>query len=114
MSQPPTADDYLADTVTGDHGGLGALVIHTESDLEDVEIEISRTEQPAELRMRTPVLARRNRHGAQHSAVFHAVPAGSYVIWRDATTPHGVAVVAGGLVTDYHWDWRGLVTRRDR
>lgn len=103
MPRHQYTDGYPAGQATGGRGDLGALVVHAGVELQDVEIEISRTEMPATLRLRTPVLARLNRHGAQHSAVFHAVPAGRYVVWRDATTPHGVALVAGGAVTDYHW-----------
>lgn len=85
-----------------DAGELGALVVHTEPEYEDVAIEISMIADPGATRTSNVVRVRRNRHGAQHSAVFVPVPPGRYVVWRNATTPHGTAEVAGGAVTDYH------------
>lgn len=83
-------------------GELGALVVHTEPEYEDVAIEISMIADPRGARTSNIVRIRRNRHGAQHSAVFVPVPPGRYVVWRDPTTPHGTAEVAGGAITDYH------------
>ena len=52
---------------------IGALVIHADAALAETEIEISPD-----------------------------VPAGDYVIWRDATTPDTTVTVRGGQVTERH------------
>lgn len=93
---------HSSDTPDLEADGLGALVVHTEPEFEDLPVEISMSGDPSAIRTRNVVRARRNRHGAQHSAVFAPVPPGRYVVWRDAVTPHGTAVVAGGAITDYH------------
>jgi hypothetical protein len=79
----------------------GALVIHAGPELAGQEIEISLARQPGARRIRDVVHARHNRHGVSHSAVFHDVREGEYVVWRDAT-PAAVVTVRGGEVTEYH------------
>jgi hypothetical protein len=92
------------DSLVLDIGGhIGALVIHAGPDHVDTEIEISPAGQPAAKRTHNVVHARHSRTGVRHSAVFPDVPAGDYVVWRDATTPDGTITVRGGEVTEHHW-----------
>ncbi|HET9142858.1 hypothetical protein [Actinophytocola sp.] len=84
-------------------GDLGALVIHTRPEQDDLEIEISPGRDSAAPRSHNQVHARQNRHGTSYSAVFPAVPAGDYTIWRHGETPEASVTVRGGEVTEYHW-----------
>ena len=42
--------------------------------------------------------------GAVYAAVFPALPAGDYVVWRDAATTAGTVTVRGGLVAGFRLD----------
>lgn len=81
-------------------GEIGALVIHTESDRAETEIELSEGHVVTP-RSHNVVHARHNRHGVQYSAVFPQLNAGTYTVWHDAATPHGTVTIHGGQVTDY-------------
>jgi hypothetical protein len=85
-------------------GDIGALVIHAGVDLLETEIEISPAGSPAAKRTHNVVHARRNPRGVRYSAVFPDVPAGEYVIWRDATTQDTTVTVRGGQVTEHNRD----------
>jgi hypothetical protein len=91
-----TEPDSLVLDIGGD---VGALVIHTGPEWAETEIELSPV--AATNRSHNVVHARHNRHGVQHSAVFPQVPAGTYTVWRDAVTPHGIVTVTGGQVAEY-------------
>ncbi|HEX4703546.1 MAG TPA: hypothetical protein VH352_15570 [Pseudonocardiaceae bacterium] len=94
-----------SDSLVLDIGGdIGALVIHAGSDLLETQIEISPAASPGGKRTHNVVHARRNPHGVRYSAVFPDVPAGDYVIWRNATTPDATVTVRGGQVTEHHRD----------
>ena len=93
----------MDDSLVLDIGGhIGALVIHADAELAEIEIEISPAGQPDAKRTHNVVHARRNRGGVRYSAVFPDVPAGDYVIWRDATTRDTTVTVHGGQVTEHH------------
>lgn len=83
-------------------GNTGALVIVTGPEWHGREIEVTPKDQPGK---RTHV-AVRERHvssGVRYSAVFPALPAGPYVIWRTPTEAAGTVVVAGAAVTEIEW-----------
>jgi len=101
---PVSADNLLLDI----GADTGALVIHTGAHRDQAEIEIS----PAGIsptgagRVRTHNVVRRREAagGARYAAVFPAVPAGDYVVWRDADTPAGTVIVHGGAVASFRFD----------
>jgi hypothetical protein len=93
----------MNDSLVLDIGGdIGALVIHADAELAEAEIEISPAGRTGAKRTHNVVHARRSRLGVHYSAVFPDVPAGEYVIWRDATTPDTTVTVRGGEVTEHH------------
>jgi hypothetical protein len=80
-------------------GDKGALVLYLDDGFRDQEVEISRAGSPR--RVHTGVLDRRTAAGPVLAAVFGSLTAGSYVVWRDGTTPAAIVAVAGGLVTEW-------------
>ncbi|MGP7996783.1 MAG: hypothetical protein ACLPKI_05555 [Streptosporangiaceae bacterium] len=87
---------------------VGALVLHTPADLDGHEIEISPHGSMDARRTHSQVRERRAGSSAQHAAVYPALTAGDYIIWRDATTPVGIVTITGSHVTSYHWPERPL------
>jgi hypothetical protein len=81
----------------------GALIVRAAADRDQAEIEISPAgrEQP-----RTHNIVRRREavSGAVYAAVFPALTAGDYVVWRDTATPAGTVVVQGGQVASFRLD----------
>jgi hypothetical protein len=79
--------------------GVGALVLHTGSDLHGVEIEISPAGRDGE-RSHKQVHERPVAGRPLYGAVFERLPAGEYTLWlHDEPLRRGVAV-AGAAVTD--------------
>ncbi len=90
-------------TVLLDIGGdVGAVVIHTPPRCHGLEIEVSPV-GPHAPRKHAAVRARHVAGGVHYSAVIDGLPAGRYVVWRDADTPADRIVVTGGSVTEYDW-----------
>jgi hypothetical protein len=83
---------------------IGALVIYADERLDEAEIEISPGTDPRTPRSHNQVHARSNRHGTAYTAVFPAVPAGDYTIWRHDGSAQGNVTIRGGHVTEHHWD----------
>jgi hypothetical protein len=95
---PATNDNLILDI----GGDTGALIIHAAADRDQAEVEIS----PADGSLaRTHNIVRRREavSGAVYAAVFPAVPAGEYVVWRDADTPAGTVSVRGGTVASFRF-----------
>jgi hypothetical protein len=79
--------------------GVGALVLHTGSDLHGVEIEISpagKDEQRSHKQIHERPVAGRPLYGA----VFDRLPAGEYTLWLDDRPLRRHVDVAGAGVTD--------------
>jgi hypothetical protein len=94
----PDAESYAVLDIGGD---IGALVLYAPPELAGAEIEISREGAP-----RTHSQVRERRIGTAaplYAAVYPGLPAGTYTIWRDATTPAGATEIKGAQVTDFHW-----------
>ena len=89
-------------TVVLDIGGdTGALVIYAPAAMNGQEIEVSPCRPAAG---RTHALVRERRAGdGCHAAVYPALPAGDYTIWRDRLTPAGTVAIGGGQITCYRW-----------
>lgn len=83
-------------------GDVGALIIVTPTRMAGEEIHISPLHDPAG---RTHALVRERRLGAAscHAAVYPALQAGEYTIWRDAGSPAGTVRIDGGAATSYRW-----------
>jgi hypothetical protein len=93
---PENVDNLILDI----GADTGALIIHAAVDRDQAEIEIS----PAgSEQARTHNIVRRREavSGAVYAAVFPALTAGDYVVWRDAATPAGTVVVHGGQVASF-------------
>lgn len=84
-------------------GNTGALVIVTGPEWHGREIEISPKDQDPSVRTHVAVRARHVASGVRYTAVFPALPAGAYVIWRTPTEMAGTVVVAGATVTEIEW-----------
>jgi hypothetical protein len=80
-------------------GDKGALVLYLDDGFRGQEVEISRAGSPH--RVHTGVLQRRTVAGPVLAAVFGSLAAGSYVVWRDRSTPAVTVVVTGGRVTEW-------------
>ena len=83
-------------------GDVGALIIVTPARMAGEEIHVSPLHSPAG---RTHALVRERRLGPAscHAAVYPALPAGDYTIWRDAGSPAGTVRIDGGAATSYRW-----------
>jgi hypothetical protein len=93
---PDNVDNLILDI----GADTGALIIHAAVDHDEAEIEIS----PAgSYQARTHNIVRRREavSGAVYAAVFPALAAGDYVVWRDAATPAGTVAVRGGRVASF-------------
>ncbi len=83
-------------------GDVGALIIITPPRMAGEEIHVSPVHDPAG---RTHSLVRERRLGPAscHAAVYPALPAGDYTIWRDAGSPAGTVRIDGGAAASYRW-----------
>jgi hypothetical protein len=94
-----TPTGLSADNLLLDIGAdTGALIIHAGPERDQDEIEISPAGTSG-ARTHNVVRARRTPAGTQYAAVFPALPAGDYVVWRDTITAAGLATITGGRVT---------------
>jgi len=81
----------------------GSLVIATGPEWHGREIQISARNADPAVRARVAVRASQVRDGVHYTAVFPALPAGAYVLWRDTTEPAVAVVVAAATVTEVDW-----------
>lgn len=90
-------------TVLLDIGGdVGALIIIAPAHLAGVEIHVSPVTDPAR-RTHADVRERRLGRASCHAAVYPALVAGEYTIWRDADRAAGTVCIEGGEVASYRW-----------
>src|SRR5439155_22906879 len=64
------------------------------------EIEIGTAGSP---RTHVAVRARHVNGRTLYGAVYPALPAGEYTVWRDATTPAGTVTIRGAHITEFTW-----------
>jgi hypothetical protein len=83
--------------------GTGALVLHAPPELDGAEIEISRLTGAPEPRTHSRVRQRHLPGRVLFAAVYPGLPAGDYVIWRDAANRAGIVTVTGGQITTARW-----------
>jgi hypothetical protein len=93
---PDNLDNLLLDI----GGDTGALMIRAAAGRDQAEIEISPV-GGEQARTHNIIRRREAPSGAVYAAVFPAVPAGDYVVWRDAVTPAGTVTVHGGHVATF-------------
>lgn len=98
--QAPENTDNLVLDIGAD---TGALIVHATVDRDQAEIEITPVGSE---QARTHNIVRRREavSGAVYAAVFPALTAGNYVVWRDATIPAGTVIVRGGQVASFRLD----------
>jgi hypothetical protein len=99
--QAPENVDNLVLDIGAD---TGALIIRATADRDQAEIEITPVGSE---QARTHNIVRRREavSGAVYAAVFPALAAGDYVVWRDAATPAGTVSVRGGQVASFRLDY---------
>jgi hypothetical protein len=95
--QVPDSNDNLILDIGAD---TGALIIHAGIDRDGAEVEISPAGRE-QAREHNIVRRREAVSGPVYAAVFPAVTAGDYIVWRDATTPAGTVTVQGGRVASF-------------
>lgn len=81
---------------------IGALIIYTTASQHAQEIEVSPKGQD-EQRVHTGVLERRFNGRTIFAALFMALIAGDYTIWKDDTHPAGEITIVGGKVAEVDW-----------
>jgi hypothetical protein len=80
---------------------IGALVLATPPGLAGHEIEISPVAGGP--RTHSQVRERVSPAGVTYAAVYPAVPAGEYTVWREDGIPAGQVAIHGGAVSTFHW-----------
>lgn len=83
-------------------GDTGALVLYTGAEDDAAEIDISPGTDPAAPRSHNQVHPRRAPAGTVYSAVYPALTAGEYTLWRDEHTPEVTITIRGGQITEHH------------
>jgi hypothetical protein len=85
-------------------GNIGALLLEAPPGLAGREIEIS----PSAGGPRTHSLVRERvtAAGVSYAAVYPAVPAGEYTVWREDGIPAGQTAIHGGQVSRFLWPER--------
>jgi len=98
-SPAPDAGQHLVLDIGGD---VGALAIDTGPGRDGTEIEIS----PAGSQQRVHNVVRRRPAGpvTRYAAVFPALAAGEYTVWRNDAAPAGTVEVHGGRVAEFRLD----------
>ena len=100
---PEQAPENVDNLILDIGADTGALIIQAAADRDQAEIEIS----PAgseQARAHNIVRRREAVSGVVYAAVFPALTAGNYVVWRDAATPAGAVIVHGGRVASFRLD----------
>jgi hypothetical protein len=83
-------------------GEYGALILHTDSDLHGVEVEISPAGADHE-RQHKEVLERSIRGRPAFTAVFDKIPAGRYTLWVDDVARAREVAISGGEIAQLDW-----------
>jgi len=101
------AENYAArphpEFVVLDIGGdVGALIVHTDSDLHGVEVEISPAEDDAR-RSHKEVLERKIGGRPAYTGVFDGLKQGSYTLWIDGEPRARGVTITGGEIAELDW-----------
>ncbi len=87
--------------------GTGALIVYAPAEMAGQEIHVSLRHPAGAGRTHAVVRERRVGAGGCQAAVYPALAAGEYTIWRDPRTAAGAVRVREGEVTQYHWPSAG-------
>jgi hypothetical protein len=92
----------------------GVLVIYTteREHLQDTEISPGTGTGPDARRTHAAVRERLLPDRVLHAAVYPGLPEGTYTIWRDSTTPGGVATVTAGAIVDHVYSERSSISHK--
>jgi hypothetical protein len=82
--------------------GVGALIVHADPELHGTEIEISPA-RADHLKRHKEVLERSINGSSAFTAVFDAIPAGSYTLWTDGRARAREVAVPGGEIMEVDW-----------
>jgi hypothetical protein len=102
MPETPLGPTHDATVVLDVGGDVGAVILYAPEPLLGAEIEISPAGRPAD-RTHTAVRERVLPERSLYAAVYPALPAGDYVLWRSADLEAGTVSVFGGRVTEVDW-----------
>jgi hypothetical protein len=103
MTETIPAPSGIATVLLDIGADTGALILHAPADLNGVEIEISPNGVRDAARTHSRVRERRVGATVRYAAVYPAVHAGAYTVWRDAVTPAATVTITGGNITSCHW-----------
>jgi len=98
---PEQAPQNVENLILDIGADTGALIIHAAIDRDQAEVEISPAGSEPATRTHNIVRRREAVGGAVYAAVFPALTAGDYVVWRDTATPAGTVTVQGGRVASF-------------
>ena len=96
---PASTDNLLLDI----GAGTGALIVRAAANRDQAEVEISPADRD-QARTHNVVRSRSTPAGAVYAAVFPALAAGTYDVWRDQSTKAGTVAVHGGQVASFRLD----------
>ena len=81
---------------------IGALIIHADAETHGLEIEISPADDD-ERRSHKEVLERDAGGRSAYTAVFDALPAGTYTLWSEGVARVRGVAVPGGQIVELTW-----------
>ena len=110
MSPEPVARAHPEPVVLNIGGSLGALVVYWDAAELDTPIEISSSSDDDQ-RQHQHILERPLQGRTIYAAVFDAIAEGSYTLWVADQVRERDVLVAGGQVTQLHWDAAGAAPR---
>ena len=84
---------------------VGALIVHTDSEMHGTEVEISPAGDDVR-RSHKDVLERRINGRPAFTAVFDGLKAGTYTLWTDGDPRARGVVIAGGEIAELDWSLR--------
>ncbi|MGO9218101.1 MAG: hypothetical protein ACLP5E_10100 [Streptosporangiaceae bacterium] len=102
MAEPSAGPSGPGSVVLDIGGDVGALIIITPARMAGAEIHVSLLQDPGG-RIHALVRERRLGPASCHAAVYPALAAGDYTIWRAAGSPAGTVRIDGGAATSYRW-----------
>ena len=106
MSPEPVARPHPEPVVLDIGGSVGALVVYWDAAELDTPIEISPTGADDQ-RQHQHILERPLPGKTLYAAAFDAITEGSYSLWVAGEARAREVLVAGGQVTELHWDAAG-------
>lgn len=101
--EEPVARPHPEHVVLDIGGEIGALVIHADPELHDLQIEICRSDQDQGKREHQHILERPIGGQTMYAAVFGGLREGSYTLFTHDTVREVDVSIEGGVVTTLDW-----------